>query len=126
MKMNPKSKPLWLTALRSDEYTQIKVSLETQDGNCCMGVLCREAIKHGIKLDVGLAEKNLEGMFLAVRSFNNQINYPPHAVKEWAGIISDEKDQELIDVENPLRKLAYMNDEGKSFKEIADYIEANL
>jgi hypothetical protein len=38
--MNQALKSKWLTALRSGNYKQSKMQLKSDDGYCCLGVLC--------------------------------------------------------------------------------------
>ena len=38
--MNTQIKQQWVTALRSGEYTQARWNLQTEQGFCCLGVLC--------------------------------------------------------------------------------------
>lgn len=42
----------WVAALRSEQYKQAKLALEKPNGNCCLGVACREAIKDGLSMTV--------------------------------------------------------------------------
>lgn len=94
-------KSKWLVALRSGEYKQIRERLKTDNGHCCLGV--------------GLEIKGLA-------SADNLIN-------EW----SFNSIQSSVDLQNALgisgeeqTKLVELNDSGKPFSEIADYIESNL
>lgn len=100
----------WIKALRSGKYTQAKgdMRVKQKDGSyayCCLGVLRHEV----------LGKKNE-----ALDSNGNKI-----------GVLSsrDVKDCELIS-NNPYikeedSKLAELNDDGKSFKYIANLIEKN-
>jgi hypothetical protein len=38
--MNPEIKARWVAALRSGEYQQTTGNLRTENGFCCLGVLC--------------------------------------------------------------------------------------
>lgn len=108
--MNTEIKQKWLTALRSGEYKQGRGNLHYKDEYCCLGVLC----------DLHAKETNSE--------WTNHDDYPykyfystqllPQQVCEWSGIdISLTVERDLI----------CLNDSaGKSFNEIADFIEEKL
>lgn len=107
-RLPPEFKAKWLEALRSGKYTQGKNSLRTEAGLfCCMGVACDiidpakwAQESHGDGYDWGHA----------------RAGYTDNALGQALGISKSE-----------MGTLASMNDEaGKSFAEIADYIEANL
>lgn len=111
--MDQKLKRKWVRALRSGQYKQGDMALCSRDGKrfCCLGVLAdvqgatwEEAGRHGIG---GLAPiiKGIEP------SGDAQMLRP----REAGGLRTD-----------TLKKLAEMNDEGDSFRVIADYIEARL
>lgn len=48
LKLKPEIKARWLTALRSDKYTQGKYNLRRQDKFCCLGVLGDLAVQDGL------------------------------------------------------------------------------
>ncbi len=92
----------WVAALRSGWYLQGRGRLCTVDGEyCCLGVLQNE-----IYGDAGWVEE-LNGNFL-VGSL-------------WSAAISSDLLPEEVQIE-----LALLNDNGVSFPEIADWIEANV
>ena len=98
-------KTKWLKALRSGDFKQTTGELQDSEGYCCLGVACR--IQHPrMKLEgIGYISK---GGFKRLRDVN-----VPKLIKG--------------EDENPIAsKLAGMNDQGESFKTIADYIEKNL
>jgi hypothetical protein len=110
--MNPVAKELWLTALRSGEYEQGKSYLNMNDRLCCLGVLSEEAIKSGV--GVKREQDQVDGLYY----YDGQTAYPPRSVFMWAGF------PESVGLDT---KLANMNDQhGKTFLEIADWIEENL
>lgn len=97
---------LWLQALESGKYKQGQRYLKNGDKYCCLGVAC----------EIFGAEKSpVTGEFV----FSNSI-LPPEIV-ETLGLYSD--------IGNSCNKndlsLAGLNDEGKSFKEIARIIREN-
>lgn len=95
----------WIKALRSGEYSQTKRKLQDKDGYCCLGVACRIIHPYMHFGTSGLITKQ-------------NIKVP----KLLKGVA--EKSDKMF---NPVvAKLTFMNDDGKSFKQIANYIEKNL
>lgn len=101
--MNPELKAKWIAALRSGDYKQGRGVLRSPDESfCCLGVLC-----------------DISGMGQWIRRSyyaDGTDGYAclPAAVSRVAALSISEG------------RLAKMNDHGKSFADIADYIEANL
>lgn len=101
----------WVKALRSGKYEQGEGYLENADGQyCCLGVACkisypRARLLHKFFIDSkgqgrGYISKNLE-----------------------------KKMPELLrgtDANKFVEKVSQMNDDGKSFNQIADWIEKNV
>jgi hypothetical protein len=115
--MNQEIKNKWTTALRSGEYTQGTGNLRSAgDKFCCLGVLCDLAVKAEIipvPVNIGQsyrygAEGDMGHWFL------------PESVREWAGLDSTDPDWLRDD---GTFSLSRMNDNGKTFDEIADVIE---
>lgn len=106
--MDKKLKAKWLKALRGGRYRQTRDHLKADGGYCCLGVL---ANIQGAKWKWEESEDDLCPTIAGQRAFNGGLLFPRHA----GGLRKD-----------TMNKLANMNDDGKSFKEIADYIEANL
>jgi|TARA_R110000765_G_scaffold271943_3_gene370721 hypothetical protein len=114
--MHKKVREVWVKALRSGEYEQCNDQLCSNDGKfCCLGVLI------DVQLD-GYWEKGgkvndwevtcTEGGW----SYQHSEIMPPKDARESLGL-----SLELA------KELSVMNDEqGKSFKEIANYIESNF
>jgi hypothetical protein len=99
-------KTRWVEALRSGRYAQGTGALRKQEAFCCLGVLCDvtdranwEAHPSGIYQQIVHGGDSLLPEHVALASG------VPHEA-QWA--------------------LANMNDMGRSFAEIADYIEAHL
>jgi len=116
--MKPEVKEGWLAALRSGEYLQMCNGLSSSDGAsfCCLGVLCDlHAKAHGNDW----ARSNLDTPF---RTYLGTASILPQQVMEWSGLTHD---LGWADEAN-LTSLAGMNDDGMSFKHIADFIEVNL
>lgn len=104
--INPTIGRLWVHALRSGRYAQVKGVLQRDgEGHCCLGVLCDlvEPLSWGQPDSGGVIHH---------RCFAGT---PAPAVLERVGM-------RLGDASH----LAFMNDEGKTFTEIADYIETEL
>ena len=102
-------KAAWIAALRSGKYEQGKGRLRTnEDKFCCLGVLCD--IVDNTKWKWG-------GVCNRSHLYENDIALLPSSLNKILFT-----DIELIRQQT----LTSMNDSGKSFKEIADYIEANL
>jgi hypothetical protein len=116
--MNQRVKELWVAALRSGKYTQSRNALRTVSGYCCLGVLCDIAAK---ETDMGEWVNTVHGWKFVPkdRQYGSTSDILASPVMEWAGLTKrnpDTKDGSL----------AYNNDHGKSFLEIADMIEAEL
>jgi hypothetical protein len=97
--MDAQLKSKWVEALRSGKYQQARNFLKSEDGYCCLGVLC----------DIQGAD------FEAIREEFGSLSLSLNPAK-YLGEVNTIKATEL----------AQMNDNGKSFSEIADYIEVNL
>lgn len=119
--MNLEIKTKWLEALRSGKYKQgdrylRRRTSEKGEGFCCLGVLCdimqpegwRDHSPDAQDVIVGFAGGGSEvvGVFQG---------YPPAALLDQAG----------LDVDTS-RELARLNDQGRTFAEIADIIERDL
>ena len=96
--MERESKKKWIKALESGRYKQTKENLELDGHYCCLGVLCKT-----MRIDLQTAKSSFDYEMLS------------ESVLEKVGLTEAEQN-----------KLARMNDEGKSFREIAVYIRANL
>ena len=97
--MDKELKQKWVAALRSGEYAQGNGALKDESGRyCCLGVLtvCID--------ETAKDSRYLSGsLYLTVESTRK------------SGLPTTDQ-----------RALAYMNDSGKSFPDIATYIEENL
>jgi hypothetical protein len=117
--MNPRIKADWVTALRSTKYRQVRGALREQlpgkhVGYCCLGVLC------------DVAKEEVAGKWTGnqLTRFNHVIN---GEMIESGGALSHEFSKYVEVTPSQESTLIGMNDdEKKSFKEIADYIEKNL
>ena len=94
-------------ALRSGEYKQGKDALESKEGYCCLGVMCDVYQKEtGAKLRL-----NREGIYGS--NLADQVG-----VQEWVGL------KYMCGDSTYNEPLTDMNDGGKTFSEIADFIES--
>jgi len=110
MKKDIKDK--WIKALRSGNYEQGKSSLRSLDNKfCCLGVLC----------DI-IDNKKWE----TFEKTNSAKASYPYTYNGYSGILSYKMTTELKMKDDEQQKLIDMNDTGKSFAEIADWIEGNL
>lgn len=112
--MNADIKELWIKALKSGDYHQDTGALRTNNGFCCLGVLCdlhrqTNKKKFGWKKDFQL------GWFF----YNGEGEILPQDVIEWAGLKSGDP------VCNNTA-LSHYNDSGTSFSDIADIIKTDL
>jgi hypothetical protein len=101
----------WVRALRSGKYKQGEGKLSKSDRHCCLGVLCQLAVKAKVPL------KMEEGDFYFY--YDSQEDYLPAKVRRWAAT----KSTQGGNVNG--QSLADLNDNGYSFKKIADIIEKN-
>jgi hypothetical protein len=115
-KMNPEVKARWVEALRSGRYEQIQKWLHTETGYCCLGVLC-DLSGLGQWQGRTMGRDNFFAFVEHDKVYDAQSGdgFPTGGVDQWAGL--DFGRYEVI---------AKMNDDGKSFSEIADWIETNL
>lgn len=139
MPMNPEIKAEWLAALRSGEFKQAQGVLQVRDTNayCCLGVLCRLAVNHGVAQILN-DEYPDSVVYAALDGSTRSSEILPRAIAEWAGLHTDPdvdtfqpEDCDDDHGEGPCdctgwRSLAELNDGGSSFLEIAQYIEEQL
>jgi hypothetical protein len=104
-KLNPNAQK-WVDALRSGKYQQAQGHLRNGDSFCCLGVACDIS---------GIGTWTESGY-----SINHYGSYKllPKEVRNWLGL----KD---ISGSYGATHLAWENDQGKTFEQIADLIEAN-
>ena len=106
--MNPQIKQKWVDALRSGEYQQGQYCLRTDNGFCCLGVLC----------DLYGKENNVEWNG---DMFQDMVVVLPLFVVEWSGIVNSNPY-----VNDEISTLGELNDKGSTFEQIADVIEKQL
>lgn len=130
--MNPEVKAKWLSALRSGEYAQTKEVLQSDEGFCCLGVLCDIAVKDGI---IEAPEANYGIRYYIAYDYDDVDEvYPfheesqlPWKVARWAGLDSRNPSVEWSSDQNgSWTPVSEPNDSGATFEEIADLIERDL
>lgn len=122
----------WVKALRSGKYKQGQGYLKqyTNKGelrHCCLGVLCElynDSMKKNHKKT--LITKIRNGLTNDYITFNKKEGELPVLVRKWAGINDSLGSYAVEDVVEEIDSLAGMNDCGKTFKTIANFIEKNV
>jgi hypothetical protein len=134
MAMNPEIKARWTAALRSGEYPQGTNYLRSEDGFCCLGVLCDLAVKDGIITEAG------PGFGSVYWEYADSADEAllPWAVQEWAGLHESNPHVDPAslpegvtwntdpDEDDGGYMLANMNDGGTPSPVIADIIDQQL
>jgi hypothetical protein len=107
--MKQQVKQKWTAALTSGKFKQttdqLKAVSNGKSSHCCLGVLCELYIK---EVAPTIRWSNEGG---DVRSFKGREDMPPSEVLEWAGLSKTDAGV-----------LANLNDNGKTFAEIATVI----
>lgn len=127
--MNERTKNLWVKALRSSEFPQIRSQLHIEDkGYCALGVLAALAMNEGICT------------YSPGGKFDGRQNTLSYNTMKWAEIGFDDELDELDPKQPYLQKgagavsfqfkgkqtsIVDLNDSGLSFEEIAKIIEKN-
>jgi hypothetical protein len=120
--MNKEIKDKWLKALRSGEYKQGRLFLRATDDGvdsyCCLGVLANECLYGKWDKWEEFSDKANDKL---IWSYNNE-RYATGPFKLPNSFTSylDIKKEDWVHI------LSGMNDSGKTFEEIADWIEENL
>jgi len=127
--MNSEVKAKWLQALRSGEYRQTRCMLRScNDAFCCLGVLCdiyTDEVEGCWEYDG--YDSDGYTMINHNKDQHSKIDLPA-CVIEWAGL-EDANPQVHLKINDDnfaFVTLAELNDEGKTFNEIADLIEKQL
>jgi hypothetical protein len=136
-KMNPKVRKLWLDALESGKFKQVKGTLcqRSADGKsisyCCLGVLTYLHAKHVLNKTISQAFRDGDYHSLAddeKLDFNTTTTLPKEVIK-WAGLNNDNPYTNYVkepEIENPAT-CADLNDEHQfSFKKIAAIIRKSF
>lgn len=116
--MNPKIKEIWVAALRSGKYPQGRRALRSNEGFCCLGVLC----------DLHSQETGHNWEYHSIKdgrwigTYFSSGDTCPAEVRMWAGLTCSNP---IIDSQGAI-PLSFINDDGATFEEIANLIEAEL
>lgn len=114
--MNPEKKALWVAALRSGRFPQVRGSLHTLGGYCCLGVAC-EIYNPRI-----WGNEPVDGEYgIMEDGFNT--NYLPRNVMDAFGLHTKDPDLEIDTLAYHSTRLSSLNDNGLTFPQIADLIE---
>lgn len=131
-KMNAEIREAWATALESGEFKQGKgtltrVDYDDSEKDCCLGVLCKLAVKAGIiTRQVGIAGRVLY-------DYDEDSSVLPAAVMDWAGLTHHNPN--VIDAGGRRHSVAEFNDADEdpdsyvthhTFPEIAKLIREQL
>lgn len=126
-------KKKWVEALRSGMYNQDKRALRTEDGFCCLGVLC-DVLSGEVGAKWKHTSSDLEDMEFHAAASNHPVTESlPRPVQARAEL--DERNPQVPVPENASDEhfrdkstttLAELNDQGYSFEKIADIIEEEL
>lgn len=129
-KLEPEFKTKWLEALRSGEYKQAQDYLKTtlwdeeldeataEVGYCCLGVAGKIC---------GLTDEELNGHGMLYDIIDiDSLNVPKILALPYRMDVKGKCSSHISDGRTVAGTLANMNDDGKSFEEIADWIEENL
>ena len=114
--MNPEVKIDFLAALRSGKAQATGVLCEIKKGVecfCASGLLAELALAAGVIVEKTLIDDSFP--MLPFYQYDGHGARLPATVMEWAGI-------DFI----AANKIIRMNDNGKTFEEIADWVEVNL
>ena len=113
MEPNREHMRLWVEALRSGRYEQTTGRLRGETGYCCLGVACDIS---------GLADWAEAGSDEYPWSYGGAEEILPDGVAEWLGV-EDVSPMVFWELRDTQEELASLNDEGRTFAEIADAIE---
>lgn len=118
-------KYLWIAALRSGKYKQAKGLLKSNTGFCCLGVACDLINQNTWKRIEEYDEETGESFESDDRWYtsagNDELPEEQDMTEEVFQVLASEyKNSRVMD------KLAAMNDAGRSFAELADWIEEHL
>ena len=129
--MNEQNVRLWIEALRSDEFDQgttklTKIDDDGYETDCCLGVACKVAIKHGVPLKVEIrASSSVDSVAYKAYGETEEDEWLPNEIKDWLGL--DSRDPVLaLDKFESLTATELNDDRGYDFDQIADAVEAKL
>lgn len=133
--MNPEIKQQWVNALRSGEYQQTTGTLRRETGFCCLGVLCDLAVKaEVISEPYRFGDPETDAPERVWYEYDAEPSVLTSKVQAWAGLRNESNPDVPYteDMNNDAWQsrgkvsLAELNDNGYTFTQIADIIDANL
>ena len=115
----------WVKKLRTPGLCQIQGMLETQDGQCCLGVACELYAETHPDFPIKKKQEKYDNDYVLMYGAGEHDMILPQEVQAWLGLKTDtgtftvvnEQGGEVPD------SLAARNDNGASFAEIAELIE---
>jgi hypothetical protein len=122
--MKPEIKEAWVKALRSSEYQQTKEALRTDEGFCCLGVLCDVYDKQNNNTQSLWKDHNSKHRKTTFYSYLNEGSVLPGKVRDWAGL--NDASPHVYTKDANCITLTVLNDEGNDFNQIADVIEKHF
>jgi hypothetical protein len=123
--MKAEIKQRWLEKLRSGQIPQARGVLRTEEGGmCCLGVLLDVISPNGWTGPIKDEDRpcRIHGHRMATGSHD----FIEGIDRQRLGLTADVRNEEREYQTTVAHYLAFMNDEGKSFAQIADWIEANI
>ncbi len=113
--MKKSIKKAWVAALRSGEYKQGTGQLRNKRNEfCCLGVLCNLHAQAHPEIAANQTDST---------RYLYSSTYPMKEVRDWAGV---EATGGRVVINGKTKTLEWHNDNGCTFAEIADAIEAQL
>lgn len=116
-------KQLWLAALEGGEYRQERGRLRRNNAFCCLGVACDVYVKHAE--NPALTWDPYDNMSTDKGFPHSQGSVLPDEVAEWFGLDEDNPCGDFREVGRK-ESLASLNDDGLTFKQIAQVIREKL
>lgn len=110
----------WVEALRSGVYKQGKNYLHEGDTYCCLGVACD--LYRRYESGPGWRDEDTDEDGFPANSYMGEAGVLPATVRDWLGL-GDECGCHVVSKVQG-RSLSGLNDQGNTFEEIADVIEA--
>ena len=105
----------WTRRLESGDYLQGRGKLQEQDRYCCLGVLCEIAVEQGV-----IRQPMMVGGVVTYDNYNTA--HLPYSVAYWSGITPEGRLSRKVDGWEDLTQL---NDNGYTFKQIAEVIRTD-
>jgi len=122
--MDKRIKQKWIDALLSGEYQQTRQQLFDGNGYCCLGVLCDLYRKEHEQYEWAQTFSEFEQK--DKWEFLNQSETLPNDVISWSGLPNcDPQIKEIKSPDGRIETLAFANDSGCRFDEIAKMIDNN-